>query len=91
MFPDDLNELDEDELYEIMMWFSGSQVIIDGRDRSAEFAGGIKRVANSRMFYPNRDNWQAQKLTYYLPIYLIRPAFEGLKYLVEELDLPRLC
>lgn len=88
MFPDDLNELNEDELYEIMLWFSGSQVIIDGQDRSAEFAGGIKRVANSRMYYPNRDEWQVQKLTYYLPIYLIRPAFKGVKELVEELDLP---
>ncbi|MDT4956123.1 MAG: hypothetical protein QOJ02_4261 [Acidobacteriota bacterium] len=87
MLPED-DEIDDDELYEIMIWLSGSKVRFEGQSHFMEFGDGIKKVSNSRMFYPHRDNWQVHKLTVYLPIYIIRPTFEGIKRLVEELDLP---
>src|SRR5947209_960194 len=88
MLLEDPDEIDDDEFYEIMLWLSGSKVRFEGQSQLVELGGGIQKVSNSRMFYPQRDNWQVYKLSVYLPVYIIRPTFEGVKKLIEELDLP---
>jgi hypothetical protein len=88
MLSDDMDEFDDDELYEIMIWFSGIKIRFEGQSDYKEFKTGIMKPSRSRRFYPQRDNWEVYQISVYPPIYIIQPTFEGVSKLVEELDLP---
>lgn len=89
MLPDDIDEIDDDDLYELTIWLSGAKIRWEDESELVELGTGIERPPRSRRFYPQEKNWQVHQLSKDHSVYRIRPTFEGVIRLTEELDLPR--